>query len=68
MTKDTLFLLEKDFTDVGNGPFYCPESAFVEGILSYYLQLREQFETRYVGSADQGCPVLVSVTGPTSTV
>jgi len=70
--KDTLFLLEKDFTDGDSGPFYCPESALNEGVLSYYPQLREQLDIRYVGfakprfplvellgEANQGCPVLV---------
>jgi len=72
MNKDTLFLLNKDFTDDGAGPFYCPESAFIEGILSYYPELRERLDVRYVdftkprgpivellGEANQSCPVLI---------
>jgi len=70
--KDTLFLLEKDFTDGDAGPYYCPESVFIEGILGYYPQLRELVGIHYVGfskprrpivellgEANQGCPVLI---------
>jgi len=69
MEKDILFLLEKDFTDGGSEPFYCPESALIEGVLSYYPHLREHLDVRYVnfakprakivellGESNQSCP------------
>jgi hypothetical protein len=69
--RDTLFLLEPDFTD-GTGRFFCPGSALVEGMLSFYPELREHVEVRYlpfarprqevlerIGEDNQGCPVLV---------
>ena len=72
MTKDKLFLLKADFMDAEEGPFYCPESAPIEGVLSYYPQLRGQLEVYYldfarprqpiideIGADNQGMPVLV---------
>jgi hypothetical protein len=72
MTKDKLFLLKPDFMDADEGPFYCPESAPIEGVLSYYPQLREQLEVCYldfarprqaiideIGAENQGMPVLI---------
>jgi hypothetical protein len=73
---DILFLLRKDFTDplrdqVGIN-YYCPDCAFLEGILSYFPQLRSQLDIRYidfprprkeitelVGEVHQGCPNLI---------
>ncbi|HEY5514017.1 MAG TPA: DUF3088 family protein [Geomonas sp.] len=76
MTKDKLFLLRPDFMDAEEGPFYCPESAPIEGILSYYPQLREQLEVSYldfprprqaiideIGPDNQGMPVIVVAEG-----
>jgi len=76
MNKDKLFLLKPDFRKEGAGPFYCPESAMVEGVLSFYPQLRKQLDVVYVdfprprtaviaeiGEAQQGCPVLVLAPG-----
>jgi len=76
MTKDTLFLLKPDFHNAGKGPFYCPDCALVEGLLSYYPKLRHKLDVRYVdfarpradiiallGEAHQGCPVLVLADG-----
>ncbi|CAM4376819.1 DUF3088 domain-containing protein [Kerstersia similis] len=74
MSKPVLFLLEPGFTDAKHPGtrFFCPAGAFVEGVLSYYPQLREQVEVRYVGferprpavvelagEANQGLPLLV---------
>jgi hypothetical protein len=72
MVKDKLFLLKPDFMDAEEGPFYCPESAPIEGVLSYYPQLREQIEVHYldfarprqaiiaeIGVENQGMPVVV---------
>jgi hypothetical protein len=72
MIKDKLFLLKPDFMDGEEGPFYCPESAPIEGLLGYYPQLRELLEVYYldfarprqalideVGAENQGMPVIV---------
>ena len=72
MTKDKLFLLKPDFMDGEEGPFYCPESAPIEGLLSYYPQLRDELEVYYldfarprqaiideIGADNQGMPVIV---------
>ena len=76
MTKDTLFLLKPDFHNGDKGPFYCPECALVEGMLSFYPKLRHKLDVNYVdfakpraavvallGEANQGCPVLVLAEG-----
>ena len=76
MTKDKLFLLKPDFQKDQQGPFYCPESALVEGVLSFYPKLRHELDVEYVdfakprgsvvseiGEANQGCPVLVLADG-----
>ena len=75
MSKDKLFLLKPDFRKEDSGPFYCPECALVEGVLSFYPRLRDKLEVWYVdfakprapvvaelGDANQGCPVLVLAT------
>jgi hypothetical protein len=46
--KDRLYLLKPDFTDRGTGPFFCPESALVEGMLSFYPTLRKKIEVHYI--------------------
>ena len=73
---DILFLLNPNFSDSardGEGKrYYCPDCAFLEGVLVYCPELREQLEIRYVdyprprkgivelvGEANQGCPNLV---------
>jgi hypothetical protein len=76
MTKDRLFLLKPDFSAGGAGPFFCPDCAMVEGLLSYYPKLRHKLDVEYVdyqkpraplvallGEANQGCPVLVVADG-----
>ena len=76
MTTDKLFLLKPDFRKGEEGPFYCPECALVEGVLSFYPKLRHKLEVQYVdfakpraavvaelGEANQGCPVLVLADG-----
>jgi hypothetical protein len=74
--KDILFLLNPNFKDVVRDDkdilYYCPDCAFLEGVLSYYPNLREQLDIRYidyprprkeivmmVGDLHQGCPHLV---------
>lgn len=73
---DILFLLKQDFSDKdrynGDKLYYCPDCAFIEGVLSYYPKLREQIDIRYidfprprkeivelVGGEHQGCPNLI---------
>jgi hypothetical protein len=76
MTKDKLFLLKPDFRKDDEGPFYCPDCARMEGLLSYYPQLRGKLEVQQVGfakpraaivaelgEAHQGCPVLILADG-----
>jgi hypothetical protein len=76
MNKDKLFILKPDFRKDNEGPFYCPESALVEGVLSFYAKLRHKIDVQYVdftkprtalvselGEANQGCPVLVLADG-----
>jgi Protein of unknown function (DUF3088) len=76
MSKDRLFLLKPDFRKDQAGPFYCPESALVEGVLSFYPKLRHKLDVEYVdfakpraavvaelGEANQGCPVLILANG-----
>ena len=74
--KPKLFLLKPDFADVSAGSsdakYYCPDCVFIEGLLSYYPQLRSELDISYVdfkrprpaiieliGEANQGCPVLI---------
>ena len=73
---DILFLLKPGFTDSardGEGKrYYCPDCAFLEGVLGCCPELREKLDIRYidyprprraivelVGDAHQGCPNLV---------
>jgi hypothetical protein len=73
---DILFLLTPGFTDSardGEGKkYYCPDCAFLEGVLGCCPELRRQLDIRYiayprprreiveiVGEAHQGCPNLV---------
>jgi hypothetical protein len=74
--KPQLFLLNPNFIDskVDNlgQLYYCPQCATVEGILTYYPELRDKLNIQYVdfsrprptiiellGSENQSCPVLV---------
>ena len=70
--KDQLYLLKPNFFDQGAGPFFCPGCAFVEGMLSFYPELRDKIEVNYIdfprprpslvaeiGAYNQGCPKLV---------
>jgi hypothetical protein len=70
--KDQLYLLKPDFSDNGAGPYFCPESALVEGMLSFYPALREKIEVYYIdfqkprqvivavlGADNQGAPKLI---------
>ena len=70
--KDTLFLLKPGFSNAGLGPLYCGDSVSVEGMLSFFPELREKVDVRYIdfarprqdlvsrlGEDNQSVPVLV---------
>lgn len=70
--KDELYLLRPGFMNAGIGPLYCNDSAPVEGMLSFFPQLRQLLEIRYVdfprpraplvealGAEHQSLPVLI---------
>lgn len=74
-----LFLLKPGFRDVNLNPeniYFCPNCALIEGILSYYPQLKDEIEVtrvdfprprpaiiELVGEENQSCPVLVHEDG-----
>lgn len=47
-TKDRLYLLRSGFMKGDAGPFYCNDSAPVEGMLSFFPQLRQLLDVRYL--------------------
>jgi hypothetical protein len=70
--KDQLFLLRPGFRNAGMGPFYCSDSAPVEGVLSFFPQLRSILDVHYLefprprrelvaalGEHHQSLPVLI---------
>ncbi len=70
MEKDTLFLLRP--VDSPDDAYYCPDCAFIEGVLAYYPFLRNLLDIRYVdfprprpaivaeiGDEHQDSPVLI---------
>jgi hypothetical protein len=72
MPRDRLFTLRPGYMDGGRGPFYCPGSLKLEGLLSYFPQLRYALDVQYIefprprkvlvdliGEENQGAPVLV---------
>jgi hypothetical protein len=65
-------MLKPDFTDGDQGPCYCPATATLEGVLSFYPRLRTLLDVQYVdfprprpaviaaiGAENQGLPTLV---------
>jgi Protein of unknown function (DUF3088) len=73
--KDQLYLLRPGFTNGGKGPLYCSDSAPVEGLLSFFPQLRQLIDIHYLefprpreplaktlGDQHQSLPVLVLAT------
>lgn len=71
LDRDTLFLLKPGFRD-GDDAYYCPHSAQVEGVLTYYPHLLDRLDVRrldfprprpalvaLLGEAHQSAPVLV---------
>jgi len=74
--KDQLYLLRPGFFNAGLGPFYCNDSAPVEGVLSFFPALRKQVDVHYVdfprpravlvealGAEHQSLPVLILAPG-----
>ncbi|KAF1039651.1 MAG: hypothetical protein GAK33_01492 [Burkholderia lata] len=74
--KDTLFILRPGFFKDSEGPFYCGDSVAVEGLLSFYPQLRDAVDVEYIdaprprrpivtliGADNQSAPVLVLAAG-----
>ena len=72
MEKDVLFLLKADFMDGAEGPFFCPDSLPLEGLLGYYPRLRTELDVKYLdflrprkalvqllGESHQGLPILL---------
>jgi hypothetical protein len=72
MGKHTLFLLSPGFFDGEDGPFFCPHSAALEGLLQYAPELERVLEIRRVdfkrprpdvvdllGEENQNTPVLI---------
>lgn len=70
--KDQLYLLRPGFMNAGLGPLYCSDSAPVEGVLSFFPQLRELLDVHYLefprprrpliaalGESHQSLPVLM---------
>jgi hypothetical protein len=70
--KDQLYLLRPGFKNAGMGPLYCSDSAPVEGVLSFFPQLRDLLEVHYLefprpreplvkalGESNQSLPVLI---------
>ena len=70
--KDQLYLLRPGFFNAGMGPMYCSDSAPVEGMLSFFPQLRQIVDVHYLefprpraelvkalGEQHQSLPVLV---------
>src|ERR1700685_2381585 len=77
-TKDRLYLLRSGFMKGDAGPFYCNDSVPVEGMLSFFPQLRQLLDVQYVefarprialveelGTEHQSLPVLVLASGRT---
>lgn len=72
MPKHKLFILKPGFYDGDEGPFYCPHSAAIEGILKYFPEIEEKVDVRridfqrprmeiieLIGEENQNIPVLV---------
>lgn len=70
--KDKLFLMKPGFEIERKGPYYCGDSVSVEGLLSFYPELREKVDVEYIafprpraavvdliGADHQSIPVLV---------
>jgi Protein of unknown function (DUF3088) len=74
--KDELYLLRPGFHNAGVGPLYCGDSLPVEGLLSFFPQLRTLIDVHYLefprpratlvaalGEQHQSIPVLILADG-----
>jgi hypothetical protein len=74
--KDQLYLLRPGFMNAGIGPLYCSDSAPVEGVLSFFPDLRKWIDVHYIefprprsalvealGEENQSVPVLILAAG-----
>ena len=72
MGKHILFVLKPGFFDGEEGPYYCPHSAAIEGILKYLPEIEKEVDVKridfqrpreeviaLIGEENQGSPVLV---------
>jgi len=72
MSKYILFTLNPWLEEDNKGLYYCPACGVVEGFLAYAPEVRDQIEINYIdfqgprhkvidylGTENQGCPVLV---------
>ncbi|RQS72576.1 DUF3088 domain-containing protein [Burkholderia sp. Bp8963] len=59
--KDTLFILRPGFFKDTEGPFYCGDSVSVEGLLSFYPQLREAVDVEYVDAPRPRAPIVALI-------
>jgi hypothetical protein len=72
MSNIQLYLMKPNFMNAGLGPFYCGDSVSVEGLLSFFPELREKIDISYVdfprprqtlvdaiGENQQSVPVLI---------
>ena len=72
MGKHILFVLKPGFYDGEEGPFYCPHSAAIEGILKYLPEIEKEVDVHridfqrpraevvaLIGEKNQDSPVLV---------
>jgi hypothetical protein len=70
--KDQLYLMQPGFLNAGLGPFYCGDSVSVEGMLSFFPELRDKVDVHYLafprprqplvdalGDNHQSVPVLI---------
>jgi hypothetical protein len=78
--RDRLYLLGPDFLHGGEGPYFCPETALIEGMLAFYPRLRGLVDVHYIGFEKprtevarelgtdiQRCPILVLDEKPAET-
>ena len=76
--KDKLFILRPGFFSGDEGPLYCGDSVAVEGLLSFFPQLRNDVDVEYIdaprprneiveliGETNQSAPVIVLGHGQT---
>lgn len=63
MPRDILYLLKPDFRDGPDGPYFCPDSAFLEGVLSFYPMLQAKLDIQYLEYATSQATVASQLDG-----